>query len=398
MLNKVIRFIPPILLLVVIQAKLGMVALGGNWLTTLVTFFVAILLEAMPFVLIGSLLSGAIEVFVPKERIAQLVPKNRFQAILLFGLLGIAFPVCECGIVPVIRRLLQKGVPLSCGITYLLAAPIVQPIVLAATVVAFNGNWEVAGLRILGGYLVAIMVGSLAAVFLDPNTAKHVAFDLMDASAADGCGCGHDHSHDHSHDHGHTHESLPLMSSMHAHSHDDHDHEHEHHVHAVGSTLVAPSLRLELPIMQGSAPAARTPAKNPGKQIVNFLQHSSEEFLSTGYYLIFGALLAACMQTFVGQSLLVKMGHGPFLAPLVMMVLAFTLSLCSAADAFVAATFNQFSIASRLAFLVMGPMVDIKLVAMYNGFLSRKATFFVFGLATLLSFVYAVSLHFLGVK
>jgi uncharacterized membrane protein YraQ (UPF0718 family) len=128
-------------------------------------------------------------------------------------------------------------------------------------------------------------------------------------------------------------------------------------------------------------------------KVESVLTHSSEEFLTTGYYLIFGALLAAAMQTFIGQSALTQLGHGPVLGTLVMMALAFTLSLCSAADAFVAATFSQFSIAARMGFLVMGPMVDIKLVAMYNGFLSRKATFFVFGMAALLTFVYAMAIR-----
>jgi len=79
-----------------------------------------------------------------------------------------------------------------------------------------------------------------------------------------------------------------------------------------------------------------------------------------------------------------------------MMVLAFTLSLCSAADAFVATSFTQFSIAARMAFLVMGPMVDIKLMAMYNGFLSRKATIFIFGLAAGLAFIYSIVMRLVG--
>jgi uncharacterized membrane protein YraQ (UPF0718 family) len=150
----------------------------------------------------------------------------------------------------------------------------------------------------------------------------------------------------------------------------DHDHEHDDHHHETPDTAIG--------------------------RIDYVLKHAAEEFLSTGYYLIFGAFLAAAMQTFIGQSVLTKLGNGPVTSALVMMGLAFTLSLCSAADAFVAAAFTQFTIPARMAFMVMGPMVDIKLVAMYNGFLSRRATFFVFGSATLLAFVYAQALRLVG--
>jgi len=355
MFENILRIIPPVLLAIVVSIKSGMAEGSSDWLTTFVTILVAILLEAMPFVLLGSLISGAIEVFVPKEQIARIVPKNRFQAVLLFGLLGFLFPVCECGIVPVIRRLLKKGVPLSCGVTYLLSAPIVQPVVLVATFVAFNGSWKIAGLRVLGGYLIAVIVGLLASVFMDKEPHKYIAFD-MDAHVVDDCGCGHDH---------HDHEDCGC----------EHDHSHD----------LAPGT-------DDGAPAQTTGFS----KLVFVLQHASEEFLSTGYYLIFGALMAAAMQTFIGQDLLVKIAHGPVVAALVMMVLAFTLSLCSAADAFVAAAFTQFSVASRMAFLVMGPMVDIKLLAMYSGFLTKRATGFIFGLATVLSFAYAMALTVLG--
>lgn len=407
MLNKVLRYVPPVVMVLVIQAKFQMAEGNTDWLTTFVTFFVAILLEAMPFVLIGSLLAGAIEVFVPKERIAQIVPRNRFQAVLLFGLLGIIFPVCECGIVPVIRRLLQKGVPLSCGVTYLLAAPIVQPIVLAATFVAFNGSWRIAIARVVGGYLAAVSVGLMATVVLDPRAHEHLAFSLDD-EVEDSCGCGsvdcehqHDHAeHEHDHDaneHDHAgrvaireretatvgagstgslppaHAALAASSGIplpviHDHEHAHHDHDHSHHA---------------------------APATAMGK--LDFvLKHAAEEFLSTGYYLIFGAFLAAAMQTFIGQNILSQLAHGPVASSFVMMVLAFTLSLCSAADAFVAAAFTQFTIPARMAFMVMGPMVDVKLVAMYNGFLSRKATFFVFGSAAALAFIYSQALRIIG--
>jgi len=406
MSSKIFNILPLVVLLFIVQSKLGSVDTNNEWQTTLVTFFVAILLEAMPFVLIGSLVSGILETMVPQERIASFVPKNKFLAVAVFGLLGAIFPMCECGIVPVIRRLLRKRVPLSCGITYLLAAPIVQPLVLAATYVAFNGSWKMAGLRILGGYLVACTVGMLSAVVLDPNSAEHIAFDL---DASDSHDCGHDHGHDCGHDHDHDRDkravglALPMAPVLASAAVGAHSGEHRlsplHHASSASDgdiSLPRSPSSIPLPIIDDGF--EEQPKRSFIGNTVSVLKSAKSDFLSTGYYLIFGALLAACMQTFVSQGVLAKIGHGPFTSVLVMMALAFTMSLCSAADAFVAAAFTQFSIASRLAFLVMGPMVDIKLLAMYNGFLSKKATAFVFGFASLLAFAYAMALHYLGVK
>jgi uncharacterized protein len=123
--------------------------------------FLALIFEGIPFVLLGSLISGMIAAFIPSRVITGLLPKNRFAAILISGLLGIIFPVCECGIVPIVRRLLQKGLPLSCGVTYMLAAPIVNPIVIFSTFFAFRGQTPAlnTGLRVGLGYLVAALVG-----------------------------------------------------------------------------------------------------------------------------------------------------------------------------------------------------------------------------------------------
>lgn len=331
MIRRVQVYIPFLVGFVLTQALLGHVWSDTLWLTSFATFYVAILLEAVPFVLIGSLVSGAIEVFVPREAIARWVPRNPYGAVLLFGLLGLAFPVCECGIVPVIRRLLKKGVPLSCAVTYMLAAPIVQPIVLLSTVVAFGASWKVGLLRVLGGYVVAIVVGALSVRILDPRTGKVLAFSLENGEG----------------------------------------------------------LGAECVVCNHTEPGAR----NGLDTVRHVLLNAADDFVSTGNYLFFGAFLAAAMQTFVSQDALARLGEGAVSGTLVMMVVAFTLSLCSTADAFVAAAFTQFSLPARMAFLVMGPMVDIKLMAMYNGFLSRKATAFVFGLAAALAFLYAMMLH-----
>ncbi len=123
--------------------------------------FLSILLEGLPFLLGGAILSGLLEEFLPQSLMTRLLPKNPRTAIIVSGLLGVIFPVCECGIVPVVRRLLKKGLPVSCGVTYMLAAPIVNPLVILSTLAAFRGQgaWEMTILRFGLGLSVAILAG-----------------------------------------------------------------------------------------------------------------------------------------------------------------------------------------------------------------------------------------------
>lgn len=132
--------------------------------------FLSILLEGAPFLLGGAILSGLLEDFLPQSLMTRLLPMNPRTAIVVSGFLGMIFPVCECGIVPVVRRLLRKGLPVSCGVTYMLAAPIVNPLVILSTLAAFRGQGalEMTLLRFGIGLTVAILAGwvvSFAAPF-----------------------------------------------------------------------------------------------------------------------------------------------------------------------------------------------------------------------------------------
>ncbi len=129
--------------------------------------FLSILLEGIPFLLGGAILSGLLEEFLPQSLMTRLLPRNPRTAVIVSGLLGVIFPVCECGIVPVVRRLMRKGLPVSCGITYMLAAPIVNPLVIVSTLAAFRGQgaWEMTILRFALGLSVAIVVGWVCSYF-----------------------------------------------------------------------------------------------------------------------------------------------------------------------------------------------------------------------------------------
>ena len=123
--------------------------------------FISVLLEGVPFILLGTLLSGLIEQFLPARLMTRLIPRNAFAAVCLGGVLGVVFPMCECGIVPVIRRLIAKGLPVSSAVAYMLAAPIVNPITALSTYAAFRGQGaaEFTALRLGLGFFVAVLAG-----------------------------------------------------------------------------------------------------------------------------------------------------------------------------------------------------------------------------------------------
>jgi uncharacterized membrane protein YraQ (UPF0718 family) len=129
--------------------------------------FLSILLEGAPFLLAGALLSGILEEYLPQSLMTRLLPANPRLAIVASAFVGLVIPVCECGIVPVVRRLLRKGLPVSCGITYMLAAPIVNPLVILSTLAAFRGQGalEMTILRFALGIVVAVTVGLICARF-----------------------------------------------------------------------------------------------------------------------------------------------------------------------------------------------------------------------------------------
>jgi len=262
--------------------------------------FVAILLEAFPFVLIGASISGLVEVLLPPERLARLIPKRLLWRLLLAAGAGVVLPVCECGIVPVARRLVRKGLPLEMAIVFMLAGPIVNPTVIASTAVAFAGqglSLEMAVARVVCGVAVALVVGLVAYRWFRRRSAgvPH------DAAAVDG------------------HEAGPHRSML-----------------------------------------------------TNILTHIVHDFLLLGGYLLLGSLLAAGLQAFVPRTWLVPIGKTPVASTAGMMLMAFLLNVCSEADAFLAAAFAQFSFAGRLGFLVFGPMLDVKLVAMYLGAFPKR--------------------------
>lgn len=156
------------------------------------TMFVGIVLEALPFIVMGVLVSSFVQIFIPDSWIRRLAPKNPLLGILFACVLGVLFPVCECGMVPVIRRLIAKGMPLYIGVVFILVGPIVNPIVYAATYMAFRNRPELLYARMGLALFVGTAVGLLVYAFVKQNVLKHSAVTLY-AASGEGTG-GHSHA------------------------------------------------------------------------------------------------------------------------------------------------------------------------------------------------------------
>lgn len=130
-------------------------ALPKGWSTV----FVAICVQATPFLVLGTLVSGAIAAFVPASFFTRVMPRNAALAVPLAGVCGIALPGCECGSVPIANRLIERGVRPSAALAFLLSAPAINPIVLVATAVAFPAEPRMMWARLVAGLVTAVVVG-----------------------------------------------------------------------------------------------------------------------------------------------------------------------------------------------------------------------------------------------
>ncbi|KAB2333374.1 permease [Cytobacillus depressus] len=271
------------------------------------TIFISIILEAMPFILIGVFISALLQVFVSEQTIKRMIPKNPVLGIITASVIGIIFPICECGMVPAIRKLIKKGMPLYAAVTFILVGPILNPIVFWSTWTAFRNRPEITYSRMGLAFLVALVVGLIVYRLVKTNQLR---------------------DHD---------EPIHHKQNKEKFKHSKHHHQHSSHK-----------------------------SKRPSK-VIEVMGHATSEFFEMGKYLVFGAMLVGLLQTIVAQSTLISLGQGPVSSNLLMMGLGFILSLCSTSDAFVAQSFtNTFSKSSLVVFMVFGPMINLKGILMMS--------------------------------
>ena len=248
-----------------------------NWSTV----FMATVMQALPFLLLGVAVGAGIAAFVPAIALAKALPKRSLFAVPVAGLAGAVLPGCECSAAPVANRLVARGVDPAAALTFLLAAPAINPIVLVATAVAFRTHPEMVWARFFASLIAAVAAGLIWSRWAKP--------DWLQVSA-------------------------------------------EEHVHP--------------------------------RRLDTFMATATTDFVQAGGFLVIGAGLVATMRTIAPNGFFGGVPASGPLAVLTMAGLAVLLSVCSEADAFIAAGLTSFSLSARLTFLVVGPMIDLKLIAL----------------------------------
>jgi len=267
---------------------------------TIVNVFLGIMLQAVPFLMIGVLISSAIQIFISRDTIERRFPKRLLPGMAAAILFGFLLPVCDCASIPIFRSLVRKGIPLPVAVTFMTATPVINPVVMLSTYYAFGGSLRIVAARVGLGIVSASLIGLCFAI--RPCRFKELSggFDGVMCS----CGC---------------YEGAEAVKTLKG--------------------------RLSL-----------------------FIRHSQAEFFSVGKYLMIGAFVSSVFQTVIKKAFFVESGSGLILSLLLMMAMAFLLSLCSSSDAVVARSFaSRLPMGAVMGFLVFGPMIDIKNVIMLSG-------------------------------
>jgi hypothetical protein len=313
-----------------------------------ILIFTSIVYEAMPFIVLGAVIAGILEEMVPQRLLARLIPKNRWMSIFAGAGLGLLFPMCECGIIPIMRRLLRKGLPLSTCTAYLLAGPIINVVVILSTSVAFSnmekatdeqghltyqmGSVWMVGMRVGVGYLVAVGASMLV----------------------------------------------------------------ERLYRRYGNSLLMPLAMPPSPEKLAAAEAAADEPRPWPRRLGNITETALHDFVDITVFLILGALLAAfTRQLFTRAEIEVFSRAYPVLSIGAMMGMAVLLCLCSEADAFVAASYISMRPAAKLAFLVLGPMLDLKLYLMYTRVFRPRLIWTIIPAVVIQVLIWATLVHFL---
>ncbi len=341
-----------------------------NWtqLNSAFTLFLSLLVEAVPFLLLGVLFSGLLQFFVDERKLVRMMPRNAFLGALAGSCMGFLFPVCECGNVPVARRLIMQGVPSSVAIGFLLAAPTINPIVFWATWTAFRDQPEMVFLRVGCSLIIATLIGWVFSAQKDlrPFLQPAVANAMPNKKGPRGEGRAPKDVAD----------TPSLLQS--------------------GTYFLGQSdQRVDPMDFQAAAIAA---AGKPNTYKLNLmLEGMVQEFRELGGVLILGSAIAAVLQVFVPREAILALGQGPVSSILAMMLLAAVVSICSTVDSFFALAFSStFTTGSLLAFLVFGPMIDLKGIGLMLSIFKPRAVFYLFALAGQMTFLFAlvVNLYF----
>lgn len=288
-------------------------------LSDFVTLSVSVFIESLPFVFLGILLSIVVQVWLPPTLIERVLPRRPVLRRASLSLLGVLLPVCECGNVPLARGLILRGFTPAEALTFLLAAPILNPVTIITTYQAFGWDHGILVARILGGFVIANLVGWVYSRHPRQHEILTPRFEASCRHAA----AGPDHDHEHEHDHDHAEEG-----------------------------------RSSEPVRPGLSHRTRTRLR---RSALGFAEESSAMLPA----LAVGSGIAGAIQVGVPRETLLLLGSHPLLSVLALVALAFIISICSNVDAFFIMSFGStFMPGGIVAFLVFGAMLDIKMLAL----------------------------------
>ena len=299
--------------------------------------FISIILEALPFLLLGSLISAFIQEYISDDFFKKVIPKNPVLGSIVGVILGFFIPACDCAVIPIALRLKKKKVPLNVCISFMLASPIINPVAILSVVYAFKSTMpEIIIWRLIGGVIVSIVVGIIMSIMYKKDE------DIFYGNAVieDGCShCGHDHSHE---SHKKEVHSCACHSDDESKNHDEHEchcHSEEHecgcHDEHHGETK-----------------------KTFARRMLNVIDHTKADFLDVIKYMIFGSLITAVIQILMAKFNITLGSNNSILQMIIMMAFAYIVSLCSTADSFIAKTFiyemSKSSIVTFVVSLIIG--------------------------------------------
>ncbi|WP_299490726.1 permease [Acaryochloris sp. IP29b_bin.137] len=327
------------------------------------TLFLSLMVEAMPFLIFGVLVSGILLLFVNEQQLIAMFPKNPFLGALSGSLFGFLFPVCECGNVPVARRLLIQGASAPVAIGFLLAAPTINPVVIWATWTAFPDQPEIVILRLVFSFAIATIVGwvfswqSDLKPFLQPNIAA-----LMIASSATSSA------------------DAPETPSF----------------LKPGSYFLEPGnpVALEAANLDAVLAIAAPKPKSIWNRLPLLLDNTVQELREMGGVLVLGSLLATIIQVTVPRNIILAIGQGPVTSVFAMVILGGVISICSTVDAFFALSFaSTFTSGALLGFLVFGPMFDLKSMGLLLMVFKPRAVFYIFAIVFQLTLIFTLIIN-----
>ncbi|MDJ1170686.1 permease [Roseofilum sp. BLCC_M154] len=337
-----------------------------NQFNTAFTIFLSLIVEAFPFLLLGVMLSSALLFFVDERKLLRLIPKQPLLGALAGSAIGFLFPVCECGNVPVARRFLLQGFPPSVAVGFLLAAPTINPVVIWSTWTAFRDQPELVIFRVIFSLLIATGIAWIFSSqadlrpLLQPGMVRLMPDPSKDSAV--------DEEKD---------ESLSLLQP--------------------GNFLIGnDGKRVKLDVSMGETPQLfQDLVKQPWSYRWRlFMDNALQELRELGGVLVIGSAIAALIQVGMPRDLILAVGTGPVTSILAMMILGAVVSICSTVDAFFALSFaSTFTSASLLAFLVFGPMIDIKSVGLMLSMFKPRPIIYLLVLAAQLTFVLTFLYH-----